>query len=370
MCFAGEKPYRCLYCDYATAQNSTLKIHLKRHHEGQTTSESSRMRPSFHLSGSFDDDEWSLHDKHFPNVQSERTRKHLHSTSVQKDHSRLNKEKGKGSMISISSHQQEPQMLATSFNELHFKVPELASELPSVHMVSEHDLQNSASNTGKSVMKNTVGKGKSSSKNQLPAAAYEYLPTIPTDRQFPHRSGKGTTTNSSKSTRDRNRIITTPDMKLSPTEDFVTYKGDKLRHSNEEFNSSLSAITVDVPQKSDDTILELTALSKPNLLKQKPQMSTFLSSTSLGATAGVDDHLTHIVGDEGRQLHSAEKCEKLQENVTDSAHEQTEKSTSQVSELNRIVLINQPGIDTEDLGIDRVAAVAVVTIPEKDFVRG
>ena len=28
----GEKPYKCTYCEYATAQNSTLKIHLKRHH--------------------------------------------------------------------------------------------------------------------------------------------------------------------------------------------------------------------------------------------------------------------------------------------------------------------------------------------------
>lgn len=29
---AGEKPYKCTFCKYATAQNSTLKIHLKRHH--------------------------------------------------------------------------------------------------------------------------------------------------------------------------------------------------------------------------------------------------------------------------------------------------------------------------------------------------
>ena len=28
----GEKPFHCTYCEYATAQNSTLKIHLKRHH--------------------------------------------------------------------------------------------------------------------------------------------------------------------------------------------------------------------------------------------------------------------------------------------------------------------------------------------------
>ena len=28
----GEKPFKCTYCEYATAQNSTLKIHLKRHH--------------------------------------------------------------------------------------------------------------------------------------------------------------------------------------------------------------------------------------------------------------------------------------------------------------------------------------------------
>ena len=30
--FVGEKPFHCTYCEYATAQNSTLKIHLKRHH--------------------------------------------------------------------------------------------------------------------------------------------------------------------------------------------------------------------------------------------------------------------------------------------------------------------------------------------------
>jgi len=30
--FSGEKPYKCTYCEYATAQNSTLKIHLRRHH--------------------------------------------------------------------------------------------------------------------------------------------------------------------------------------------------------------------------------------------------------------------------------------------------------------------------------------------------
>ena len=28
----GEKPFKCSHCEYATAQNSTLKIHLKRHH--------------------------------------------------------------------------------------------------------------------------------------------------------------------------------------------------------------------------------------------------------------------------------------------------------------------------------------------------
>ena len=32
---SGEKPFKCTYCEYATAQNSTLKIHLKRHHGGQ-----------------------------------------------------------------------------------------------------------------------------------------------------------------------------------------------------------------------------------------------------------------------------------------------------------------------------------------------
>ena len=34
MCL-GEKPFKCTYCEYATAQNSTLKIHLKRHHGGK-----------------------------------------------------------------------------------------------------------------------------------------------------------------------------------------------------------------------------------------------------------------------------------------------------------------------------------------------
>lgn len=32
--FPGEKPFKCDHCEYATAQNSTLKIHLKRHHGG------------------------------------------------------------------------------------------------------------------------------------------------------------------------------------------------------------------------------------------------------------------------------------------------------------------------------------------------
>jgi hypothetical protein len=33
--FSGEKPFKCTFCEYATAQNSTLKIHLKRHHGRQ-----------------------------------------------------------------------------------------------------------------------------------------------------------------------------------------------------------------------------------------------------------------------------------------------------------------------------------------------
>lgn len=33
----GEKPFKCTHCEYATAQNSTLKIHLKRHHGGTLT---------------------------------------------------------------------------------------------------------------------------------------------------------------------------------------------------------------------------------------------------------------------------------------------------------------------------------------------
>ena len=32
---SGEKPFKCTFCKYATAQNSTLKIHLKRHHNGK-----------------------------------------------------------------------------------------------------------------------------------------------------------------------------------------------------------------------------------------------------------------------------------------------------------------------------------------------
>jgi len=37
--FPGEKPYKCTYCEYATAQNSTLKIHLRRHHHGPVSAE-------------------------------------------------------------------------------------------------------------------------------------------------------------------------------------------------------------------------------------------------------------------------------------------------------------------------------------------
>lgn len=37
--FTGEKPFKCTFCEYATAQNSTLKIHLKRHHGRQGSSE-------------------------------------------------------------------------------------------------------------------------------------------------------------------------------------------------------------------------------------------------------------------------------------------------------------------------------------------
>lgn len=29
----GEKPFKCTFCEYATAQSSTLKIHKKRHHD-------------------------------------------------------------------------------------------------------------------------------------------------------------------------------------------------------------------------------------------------------------------------------------------------------------------------------------------------
>jgi len=38
VCFSGEKPYKCTYCEYATAQNSTLKIHLRRHHHEPVSS--------------------------------------------------------------------------------------------------------------------------------------------------------------------------------------------------------------------------------------------------------------------------------------------------------------------------------------------
>lgn len=37
--FTGEKPFKCTFCEYATAQNSTLKIHLKRHHGRQGSCE-------------------------------------------------------------------------------------------------------------------------------------------------------------------------------------------------------------------------------------------------------------------------------------------------------------------------------------------
>ena len=36
---SGEKPFKCTHCEYATAQNSTLKIHLKRHHGGSLSLE-------------------------------------------------------------------------------------------------------------------------------------------------------------------------------------------------------------------------------------------------------------------------------------------------------------------------------------------
>ena len=35
----GEKPFKCTHCEYSTAQNSTLKIHLKRHHGGSLSLE-------------------------------------------------------------------------------------------------------------------------------------------------------------------------------------------------------------------------------------------------------------------------------------------------------------------------------------------
>ena len=39
VCCSGEKPYKCTYCEYATAQNSTLKIHLRRHHHGPVSTD-------------------------------------------------------------------------------------------------------------------------------------------------------------------------------------------------------------------------------------------------------------------------------------------------------------------------------------------
>ena len=44
--FSGEKPFKCEYCDYATAQNSTLKIHIKRHHMDKQVSSSTISAPS------------------------------------------------------------------------------------------------------------------------------------------------------------------------------------------------------------------------------------------------------------------------------------------------------------------------------------
>ena len=35
--YTGEKPFKCTYCEYATAQNSTLKIHLRRHHDAPSS---------------------------------------------------------------------------------------------------------------------------------------------------------------------------------------------------------------------------------------------------------------------------------------------------------------------------------------------
>jgi len=46
-CFSGEKPYKCTYCEYATAQNSTLKIHLRRHHHGSVSTESAQAAAAY-----------------------------------------------------------------------------------------------------------------------------------------------------------------------------------------------------------------------------------------------------------------------------------------------------------------------------------
>lgn len=43
----GEKPFKCDHCEYSTAQNSTLKIHLKRHHSGSVSLDCSHCGKQF-----------------------------------------------------------------------------------------------------------------------------------------------------------------------------------------------------------------------------------------------------------------------------------------------------------------------------------
>ena len=67
VCSAGEKPYKCTYCEYATAQNSTLKIHLRRHHHEPVDSEAAHASAASYVSSKcgqqFDEhDTYQCHD--------------------------------------------------------------------------------------------------------------------------------------------------------------------------------------------------------------------------------------------------------------------------------------------------------------------
>ena len=47
LCCSGEKPYKCTYCEYATAQNSTLKIHLRRHHHDPVSTDTTHTAAAY-----------------------------------------------------------------------------------------------------------------------------------------------------------------------------------------------------------------------------------------------------------------------------------------------------------------------------------